>query len=154
MRIPSIFLILSLCAACASGDDEDDRDAQADSGKTPATPATFADQVALGQTLYGQHCASCHGDSGQGTDKAPRVVGLDQGALPLKAPDSRKVRKEDFVTVGDVAKFVVMNMPADDPGSLSQEQYLAILAFDLKANGVTLDQKLSLDLANTLTIPR
>jgi cytochrome c len=152
MRMPLICIIVALCAACASGDDSDE-DTHADT-KSATSPATFSEQVALGQTLYGAHCASCHGDSGQGTDKAPRVVGLDHGALPLKAPDTRKVRHEDFVTVGDVAQFVVANMPGDDPGSLTQEQYLAILAFDLKANGVTLDKKLDLALANTLTIPR
>src|SRR5687768_7323691 len=55
---------------------------------TPAagsTPATFSEQAAAGQQLYGAHCAECHGSSGEGT-KAPRVVGLDQGALPLDPP--------------------------------------------------------------------
>jgi hypothetical protein len=47
-----------------------------------------------------------------------------------------------------------MNMPPDAPGSLSTEEYLAILAFDLDANGIMLDQKLTLELAGTLTIPR
>ena len=31
-----------------------------------APPATFADQVALGQTLYGKNCAGCHGGAGGG----------------------------------------------------------------------------------------
>ena len=147
MRMPSMYLAILLCAACASGDDE------AENANTQ-TPNTFEAQAALGQTLYAANCARCHGDSGQGTDKAPRVVGLDQGALPLKPPAERKVRDEDFVTVADVANFVVANMPPDKKGSLTTEQYLAVLAFDLKANGIMLDKKLDLPLAETLKIPR
>jgi cytochrome c len=120
---------------------------------TPATPTTFADQVALGQTLYGAHCASCHGNSGEGAG-APAVVGLDKGALPLDPPANAKYRKTQFKTVADVASFVVKYMPAKTPGSLTEEQYWAILAFDLKANGIELDKKLDGALAATLTIPR
>lgn len=118
-----------------------------------ATPATFADQVALGQKLYGEHCASCHGDQGEGNG-APAVVGLDKGALPLDPPASAKYRKSQFKTVADIADFVVKNMPAKTPGSLTEQQYWAILAFDLKANGIDLDKKLDATLASTLTVPR
>jgi mono/diheme cytochrome c family protein len=116
-------------------------------------PATFEDQVALGQQLYGANCASCHGASGEG-GKAPRVVGLKEGALPLDPPAGAKYRKEQFKTVGDVAKFVVATMPPNKAGSLTTDEYLAILAFDLKANGITLPNKLDLPTADTLQIPR
>jgi mono/diheme cytochrome c family protein len=118
-----------------------------------APPATFADQVALGQTLYGKNCAGCHGDGGEGKT-APRVVGLKDGALPLDPPATSKHRKAQFKTVGDVAQFVVATMPPASPGSLSEEEYLAILAFDLKANGIDLPNKLDKATASTLTIPR
>jgi hypothetical protein len=45
-------------------------------------------------------------------------------------------------------------MPPTAPGSLSDEQYLAILAFDLKANGIELQDKLDLAKAQSLEIPR
>jgi len=46
-------------------------------------------------------------------------------------------------------------MPGDSPGSLSEDQYWSVLAFDLKANGIDLgDKKLDGALAVTLTIPR
>ena len=119
-----------------------------------ASPATFEDQVALGQQLYGANCASCHGDSGQGSADAPPVVGIDKGALPLDPPSKAKYRKAQFKTVADIAGFVVKNMPPKAPGSLSEEQYWSILAFDLKANGIQLDQKLDGALAATLNVPR
>jgi cytochrome c len=119
-----------------------------------AAPQTFAEQVALGQTLYGKKCAQCHGASGEGAE-GPRVVGLDQGALPLDPPATSKLRKSQFKTVADVAELVVKNMPPAAPGSLTTDEYFSILAFDLKANGIDLDkQKLDADLAQTLVIPR
>jgi cytochrome c len=118
-----------------------------------APPTTFAEQVAAGQTLYGANCAGCHGDAGQG-GKGPRVVGLAQGALPLDPPADRKFRKTRFVTVGDVADFVVANMPPGKGGSLPADQYWDILAFDLHANGIDLPHPLTAEAAKTLTIPR
>lgn len=118
-----------------------------------AVVATFAEQVALGGTEYGAHCASCHGAGGEGTDMGPRLVGLAEGALPL-APRPGAVRTTRFETVADVAAFAVENMPAGAPGSLTAEQYWAILAFALSANGITLDEKLTPELAATLVIPR
>jgi cytochrome c len=118
-----------------------------------SAPQTFADQVAAGQILYGKNCAECHGAAGQG-DTAPRLVGLKEGALPLDPPADRKFRKTPFVTVADVADFAVHNMPPKKGGSLTADEYWAILAFDLHANGIDLDKKLTPDVASTLTIPR
>jgi mono/diheme cytochrome c family protein len=123
-------------------------------GPGGAPLATFADQVAAGQKLYGENCATCHGASGEGK-KAPAVVGLKTGALPLDPPAGAKFRKTQFKTVADIANFVVKSMPPDSAGTLSGEEYWAILAFDLKANGVDLgDKKLDGALASGLTVPR
>ncbi|MCC7384832.1 MAG: c-type cytochrome [Deltaproteobacteria bacterium] len=118
------------------------------------SPATFTEQAELGQELYGESCAKCHGAGGEG-GQGPRLVGLAQGALPLDPPATAQKRTGKFVTVADVAAFVTVNMPGDAPGSLSEDEYLEILAFDLKANGIDLAQeKLTLEKAKSLTIPR
>ena len=104
----------------------------------PGQPAIPEDQVAMGGKLYGQYCAKCHGAAGEGTDKAPPVVG--PSALPEKPRPGSK-RGADFKTALDVALFVKKAMPGDDPGSLTDDQYFAILAFDLKANGVDVTGK-------------
>jgi cytochrome c len=141
--------IFSVLGGCASNPPP-----AAASGSTTAAPASFAEQVSQGQKLYADNCANCHGDSGQGTSKAPRVVGLKDGALPLDPPAERQYRKGKFVTVADVAEFTVANMPPKKAGSLTNDQYLAILAFDLHANGIDLPSPLTMDAAKTLTIPR
>jgi cytochrome c len=96
-------------------------------------------QVAEGAKLYAKHCAKCHGKNGEGTKKAPPVVGNQ--ALPLDPPSGAKTRKSQFHTAQDVAEFVSTKMPANKPGSLKPEEYYAILAFDLKANGVDVSKQ-------------
>lgn len=149
---------LALTVGCATSEGGGTQAAPATAGgasaSAPASGMTFQQQVADGQKLYGENCANCHGDSGEGGTKAPRVVGLKEGALPLDPPADRKYRKNKFVTVADVAEFVVANMPPGKGGSLPANQYWDILAFDLHANGVDLQQPLTPELAKTLTIPR
>lgn len=91
-------------------------------------------QIANGAKLFAKHCAKCHGKAGEGTKKAPPVVGKD--ALPLEPRPTQKVRKTEFHTAQDVAAFVSTKMPANKPGSLKPDEYYDILAFDLDANGV------------------
>jgi cytochrome c len=103
----------------------------------PATSVTA--QIDQGKALYGEKCAKCHGDAGQGNDKAPPVVGKD--AFPEKPRPGAK-RDVDFHTAADVFAWASKNMPGDAPGTLSTDQYLAIFAFDLTANGIKLDKPL------------
>jgi cytochrome c len=109
-------------------------------GATPeAASASGEDQVATGAKLYAANCASCHGSGGEGDAKVPAVVG--KNALPLDAKPPSEARKSKFHTAADVFQFVKGNMPPNKGGSLTDEQYAAILAFDLKANGVDLGGK-------------
>jgi mono/diheme cytochrome c family protein len=129
-------------------------------GGTPSSgggsgAATFADQVAMGQKLYGDNCASCHGPGGEGKGGAPAVVGLKTAkALPLDPPSSAKYRKTQFKTVGDVLDFSQKTMPPGAGGSLKPDEYLAIIAFDLHANGIDLPKPLTAEVAAATTIPR
>ena len=99
------------------------------------TPAPAGNQVNMGKQLYAQSCASCHGAQGQGTAKAPAVVGAS--ALPLNPPAAARTRKQKFHTAADVLDFIKKNMPLNAPGSLTDEQYAAILAFDLTRTAST-----------------
>ena len=100
--------------------------------KDPADPEQApgpAEQKIAGGGLFEKHCAECHGALGKGKDDVPAVVG--EGAL------SR------FTNAQQLYDFVSKNMPKDAPGTLKEGEYWAILAFDLKANGVDLDETLS-----------
>ena len=116
-----------------------------------AAPADAMAQAEAGGPLYGQFCAKCHGDAGQGTDQAPPVVGPN--ALPLDPRPTAKARKNQFHTAKDIADFVLPNMPPKGPKP-TVEQYLEILAFDLKANGVDLTGKPALtpDMLSSIVI--
>ena len=96
---------------------------KAPSSRTFLTPQT---QIAHGADVYRRYCATCHGSNGEGSSRAPAVVG--DGVL------------EDFDTALDVANFVVRNMPpsAKHKQELASHDYWAVLAFDLSANGVHL----------------
>jgi mono/diheme cytochrome c family protein len=111
-------------------------------------------QIAKGQELYGANCASCHGAAGEGKKgKGPAVVGA--GALPLDPGKKAKLRKGvQFNTAKDVADFVVKHMPPKKGGSLPPEDYLAILAFDLSANGIAVNEPLTMENAASIQLPR
>jgi mono/diheme cytochrome c family protein len=123
-----VLCLVALLAACQ------------ESKPAPATPPrTAAEQVDRGGRLFAVNCAKCHGASGQGTDDAPPLVG--KGALPLDPrPDQKRTVK--FHTALDVAGFATKEMPpkASARAKLTTDDYWAILAFALDANGVTLKE--------------
>ena len=116
----------------------------AGSNNHASEPFRTADsQIAHGVQVYTNNCAKCHGDAGQGTSKAPMLVG--EGAF------------EDYHSALDVAVFETKNMPPKQkrsvptserefwnikasPKMLDDRDYWAVLAFALSANGVELSQ--------------
>ena len=146
--ILSIALVLgplNLYTGCSSGDDGSD-----ETGDGDGDARTFEEQVADGGTLYGMHCAHCHGDAGEGTTDGPQVVGT--GALPLDPPEERMVRMTQFVTAADIFAFASENMPGDDPGALSAQEMVDVLAFALFAYGMVLDEPLSTENADDIVV--
>jgi cytochrome c len=93
--------------------------------------AYTAEQADRGQRVFDDQCATCHGRNGHGATvpdsfrayagmKAPPVAG--KGALP------------NMQTAENVFTFVKQHMPLHKPGSLSDQNVLDIVAFELKAN--------------------
>jgi polar amino acid transport system substrate-binding protein len=92
---------------------------------TPATPATptptTAGQVAmLGETVFTSHCASCHGADGQG-GTAPAVIGA-------------RAYLGKYDTAQGLFEYVATDMPAQNPGSLSHQEYLNVVGYLLVQN--------------------
>lgn len=88
----------------------------------PAGPFNAA-QVEAGRQAYVEHCMMCHGSKLQGLADAQKLVGKDF------------VDAWGHDTAGELYSAVRVEMPQNDPGSLSDEMYLNLTAFLLHANG-------------------
>ena len=87
-------------------------------------PLTFtAQQASAGRSTFATSCAPCHGANLQGGG-GPALVG---GAF------NRYVTRP----VSSLLEFISANMPADNPGTLSAQQYLTLIAFIAQSNGFT-----------------
>jgi len=83
-----------------------------------------ADQAQKGATIYDQTCAQCHGAT------------LEGGAAPpLKGSSWHNSIQTRFSTSGKLLDYVANNMPVNNPGGLSAEQYRDAVAFILQRNG-------------------
>lgn len=89
--------------------------------------------VAQGQALYEEKCAVCHGDFGEGAGRYPVLAG-GQGSLTSARP---------IKTVGSywpyaptLFDYVRRAMPFNAPGSLTNHQVYAIVAYVLNLNNI------------------
>ncbi|HEY0396638.1 MAG TPA: PQQ-binding-like beta-propeller repeat protein [Candidatus Elarobacter sp.] len=80
-------------------------------------------QAASGATVYSATCQQCHGVNLQG-QSAPGLTGRAFQAYVGKSG-----------TAASLFDFISRQMPADRPGSLTQQQYLDVTAFILSRNG-------------------
>lgn len=89
---------------------------------TPAGPAVsqFADS---GKTVFARRCSICHGDQGQG-GSGPVVIGASADLIKYK-------------TAQGLLDYIDGAMPANAPGSLSQQEYQQVLAFLMVQNNYT-----------------
>ena len=77
-------------------------------------------QADLGDTVYGDQCAMCHGS---------RLEGVSAPAL------SGTVLAADWGDAQSLYEFFAVSMPPMAPGQLGEAEYLAILAYILRENG-------------------
>lgn len=81
-------------------------------------------QAANGGTVYSRSCAQCHGQTLQG-DSGP----------PLKGQVFHQAYGAG--TAAELYDFISRQMPANEPGSLSQQQYLDVTSYILERNGMS-----------------
>lgn len=89
----------------------------------PAAPDALVQataQVDRGKAVFANHCAKCHGASGQGGD-GPRVIGTPNGLA-------------GYQTAQKLFEYTSAEMPLDTPGSLKPEEVWDVLAFILDGN--------------------
>ncbi len=108
--------------------------------------AFTAEQADKGREVFRLQCARCHGPDGQGISNiyrgmtAPPMIGPT--TFPLDPRPYQKMRHFQFRTVRDVYEFASAVMPADQPASLSAEDFWDVIAYLLNANGVPVNGKL------------
>jgi mono/diheme cytochrome c family protein len=78
-----------------------------------------ADQAKLGEPLYKEQCAACHGDNLEGSGPMPPLAGKDFLA------------NWQGKSVGELFEKVQTTMPATAPGTLTPEQTANIVAYML-----------------------
>jgi mono/diheme cytochrome c family protein len=98
---------------------------QAAAAPSVLTGAYTEEQALQGRTLYYEQCLQCHGETMAGVDKAPPLAGPQFESTWSGAPLAALVAR-------------ILTMPPEKPGTLSQEQSVAILAYVLWYNGLPL----------------
>jgi mono/diheme cytochrome c family protein len=97
--------------------------AGAGAAQAATPPAIYtAAQAQAGAAVFSQNCAMCHGAALQGVS-GPALVGQDFAAA------------SNNYTVGAIFSEIAQQMPAGNPGSLSQTQYTQAMAYILQKNG-------------------
>ena len=79
-------------------------------------------QATRGQTIFGQTCVKCHGETLQGIDDA----------LPLAG--NSFLDGWNNKSVGSLYERISSSMPDDDPGSLTKQQVADVIAYMLRFN--------------------
>ena len=109
-------LCLTLLAACGSDD----------TGNAPTAEASvlFASQADAGAQAYATNCAACHGANLQGSALGPILSGQSfLGQWGRQSP-------------GDFYNYIKANMPPGDNESVSDEDYINIVAHVMRSSGV------------------
>ena len=99
----------------------------------------------LGQAVFEERCASCHGEKGE-DPKYSRLVG-GQGTLATDKPIKTIGSFWQYATT--LWSYIHRAQPFDDPGSLTPDQVYAVTAYLLYLNGIIGEQ----DVMDAQTLP-
>ena len=111
-----------------------------EAAQPPATDGAFTtDQAASGWSVYGVQCGQCHGPSLEGMVDAPPLSGVDF------------LNGWAGQTTDELFAYLRDEMPPGQAGVLSDQSYVALVAYLLESNGaVPGDRTLTADAAVTI----
>jgi mono/diheme cytochrome c family protein len=89
------------------------------------TPVYTAEQARRGLHLYYKNCSGCHGDMLNGAESGPALSG---------SAFERRWQGKTLADLYDKARLT-MPPPPDQPGKLSEQEYIDIVAAILNTNG-------------------
>lgn len=84
-----------------------------------------------GEELFSTHCASCHGDFGEGLDRWPALMG---GRDSLRSDQPRRTVGSFWQHAPGVFDYIRRAMPYTAPQSLTNDEYYALTAYVLFIN--------------------
>jgi mono/diheme cytochrome c family protein len=140
-------------------------------GASDASLAIAKDKATQGAKVYERDCGSCHGQRGEGVT-APPIMGADglptfprdpsQSTLAANTdPNEQQLRqqlnpggmpsRQPFKTAQDLYEYTRLKMPAKRAGTLSTEDYWAVINFILVAHGASVPDK-GIDSDNARTV--
>lgn len=103
--------------------------------------------AAIGRELYNQYGAAWHGAEGEGTDYAPALVG---GIDSLDTDSPKKTVGSYWPYATSVFSYIRRAMPASGPQTLTNDEYYALTAWVLWANGLIAED----DVIDAETLPK
>lgn len=106
-----------------------DIDARGDGAGLPPGSGT----AKIGEEIYAQQCASCHGDFGEGMERYPALIG---GRGSLGAEGARRTVGSYWPYAPGVFDYIRRAMPYTAPQSLSNDEYYAVTAYVLFLNEI------------------
>lgn len=111
------------------------------SANAQETPSYAPAQAAAGKTIYERQCVACHGE------------GLDDGEFgPMLRGDEFLLRWAGK-SVEEFFHYVSDTMPTAQPGSLSEEEYLNVIAYLMSRNTISAGTPLTTVSQKTMTMP-
>ena len=120
IRRPGLALLLSLGLAACGGESS----TSVSTTQSAAPVVTFASQVEAGAEAYATNCAICHGTNLEGSTLGPLLSGFSW------------VRRWGTQTPTLLLGNIQANMPPGGNESITEEDYLNIVAHMLQVNGV------------------
>ena len=105
--------------------------------------------VKQGDALFGERCASCHGEFGQGAGRLSALAG-GRGSLKADRPD--KTIGSFWPDLSTVYDYIKRTMPYGNARSLTDDETYALVAFLLHLNDIVKDEDFELSDKNFTSI--
>lgn len=105
--------------------------------------------VSVGEEVFAEKCAVCHGDFGEGVDRWPVLAG---GRDTIKSDDPVKTVGSYWPYLSTVYDYIYRAMPFGDAQSLTHDETYAIVAYLLYMNDVVTDEEFELSKENFTSV--
>lgn len=105
--------------------------------------------VKQGEVIFGERCATCHGEFGEATGRWPYLAG---GMGTLKSEDPHKSIGSYWPYASTVIDYIRRAMPYGNAQSLTNDELYAVTAFILYLNDIIKDEAFELSDKNFTSI--